>query len=111
MQSSLFQSLLASIPADLITTEPLFIQNITKMHFLIYIKEKPDNLSEIPDIYEYFIEHEGKGIFRVKPYCEIQEKDMSFILSELEKDAITYKLKNNPQHPMSIFLSSFSKCF
>lgn len=111
MQSSLFQSLLASIPADLITTEPLFIQNITKMHFLIYIKEKPDNLSEIPDIYEYFKEHEGKGIFRVKPYCEIQEKEMSFILSELEKDVITYKLKNNPQHPMSIFLSSFSKCF
>ena len=86
MQSSLFQSLLASIPADLITTEPLFIQNITKMHFLIKKKKKPDNLSEIPNIYEYFKEHEGKGIFCVKPYCEIKEKEMSFILSELEKD-------------------------
>lgn len=67
---------------------------------------RPDDVSEIPDLYEYFKEHEGKGIFRIKSYYEISEKEMGFILSELEKDVITYKLNDNPKHPMSIFLKA-----
>lgn len=67
---------------------------------------KPDNVSEIPDLYEYFKNHEEKGIFRIKPYYEISEKEMEFVLSELEKYVITYKLKDNHKHPMSIFIKA-----
>lgn len=61
--------------------------------------------------YPYGFDNDGAVVF--SEYYEnaffdiyISEKEMGFILSELEKDVITYKLNDNPKHPMSIFLKA-----
>ena len=84
------------------------IENPTQIN-CAYTCSKPvktDDVSLIPDIYEYFKKHERKGVFRIKPYDEISKKELEFVLSELKKDVISYGLEDNPYHPMSIFIKS-----
>lgn len=65
---------------------------------------KVDRLTVIPDLYTFYQEQADKDKFRVKPRCEISEKEMSYVLDELRNDAEKYKLSSNPRHPMSLFL-------
>lgn len=65
---------------------------------------KPDEVSEIPDLYDFFMQEQKKGCFIVKPRREISEKEMVFVLSELKHDMDRYDLKNAPGHAMSVFI-------
>lgn len=84
------------------------IQNPTQIN-CAYTCSKPvktDDICEIPDLYEYFKKHEKEGIFCIKPYDEISKKEMKFVLAELEKDVTTHRLKDYPEHAMSIFIKT-----
>lgn len=67
---------------------------------------KIDRATEIPDLYKYFKEQERNGLFKIKTLNEIPEKEMQFILNELKKDIAAHNLKENPKHPMSIFIKT-----
>lgn len=67
---------------------------------------KVDGVSEIPDLYQFYKEQEEKGLFRIKPYREISEKEMNLVFAELKKDIIKYDLKTIPEHAMSVFLKT-----
>ena len=65
---------------------------------------KVDSVTEIPDLYAFFKEWEKKGRFRIKPRREVSEKEMCLVLAELQKDMQKHRLKEQPAHPMSVFL-------
>lgn len=67
---------------------------------------KPDRVTEIPDLYDYFINAQNNGLFCIKTYDEISDKEMSFAISEIKKDVKSHNLTNEPQHPMTIFVST-----
>lgn len=59
---------------------------------------------EIPDLYAYYREQEKKGLFFIKPYGEISEKERSLAADAIKKDMDKHQLKNVPEHPMSVFI-------
>ena len=63
-----------------------------------------DQVTEIPDLYEYFKQQEEKGLFLIKNRSQISDKEMNFILEEIKKDIEKHNLKQNPNHPMSEFV-------
>lgn len=65
---------------------------------------KPDEVSEIPDLYTYYKEQEEKALFCIKPYGSISDKEMDFVRAELARDAVLHNLKHSPEHAMSRFL-------
>lgn len=65
---------------------------------------KPDRCVEIEDVYLKFSEYKEKGLFRIKPYDSVSEKEMSFVLDDMRQTIIKYNLKNDPENPMSNFI-------
>lgn len=65
---------------------------------------KVDSMTEIPDLYAFFREQEREGRFRVKPLCDVSEGEMRMVWEELQKDVRKYRLQEQPEHPMSLFL-------
>lgn len=65
---------------------------------------KVDRVTMIPDLYTFYKEQEKKGLFRVKPKKDISDKEMNYVFDELRKDIEKGKLKNSPQHAMSVFI-------
>ncbi len=63
-----------------------------------------DAVTEISDLYEYYMEQVQKGLFYIKQNKEISEKEMDFVFRELKKDVEKHELKSVPEHPMSIFV-------
>lgn len=60
----------------------------------------------IPDLYQYYMEFVEKGLFVLRSKDAVSEKEMGYILGELKKDMETHRLKEEPQHPMSLFLQA-----
>lgn len=67
---------------------------------------KIDTVTEIPDLYSFFKEQEKKGLFIIKSYHSISQKEMDFVLDEFKKYINKYDLKNNPEHAMSVFIKT-----
>ena len=65
---------------------------------------KPDEVTKIPDLYEFFLQEKKKGSFIIKTRREISDKEMDFVFSELKHDMDKYNLKNDPGHAMSVFI-------
>ncbi len=65
-----------------------------------------DAVTEISDLYEYYMEQAQKGLFYIKQNKEISEKEMDFVFRELKKDVEKHELKSVPEHPMSIFVKT-----
>ncbi len=61
-----------------------------------------DKVTEISDLYDYFMSQ--GDLFQVKPKQDVSEKEMNYILSALKADVEKYDLRNQPEHPMSVFL-------
>lgn len=67
---------------------------------------KIDDVSEIPDLYTFYKEQEKEGLFHIKPYHEISEKEMAFVRAELKADMDKHHLQAAPEHAMSVFIKT-----
>lgn len=62
------------------------------------------NCTRIDDIYEKFLEYRKDGLFDIKPFDRIPEKEMAFVLGDLKSTVEKYDLKNDPDNPMTKFI-------
>ena len=60
---------------------------------------------EIKDIYEKFAEYRKEGLFDIKPFDRIPEKEMAFVLDDMRSTIEKYGLKNDMNNPMSKFIA------
>ncbi|MBQ2964624.1 MAG: hypothetical protein IJE14_08185 [Clostridia bacterium] len=60
---------------------------------------------EIKDIYEKFAEYRKEGLFDIKPFDRIPEKEMTFVLDDMRSTIEKYGLKNDMNNPMSKFIA------
>ena len=65
---------------------------------------KVDRVTEITDIYDYYMKQKEKGLFYIKTLQEVSEKEMKFGEGYLNEMIELYDLRNNPKHPMSMFI-------
>ena len=57
------------------------------------------------DIYEKFAEYRKEGLFDIKPFDRIPEKEMAFVLDDMRITIEKYGLKNDMNNPMSKFIA------
>lgn len=65
---------------------------------------KIDRVTEISCLYEYYIEQEKSGLFKIKQFKDISEKEMAFVLEDMKNTVEHYDLRNNLDNPMAIFI-------
>ena len=90
------------------------VENPTNINSAVVCENpiKIDNVTKISNVYEYYMQKEKSGEFRIKKNKDISANEMNFILTELKKDIENYKLYDYPNNPMSIFLrKNFSSLF
>ena len=63
------------------------------------------NCIEIKDIYEKFAEYRKEGLFDIKPFDRIPEKEMAFVLDDMRSTIEKNGLKNDMNNPMSKFIA------
>lgn len=68
---------------------------------------KVDRMTEVPDLYDYFLHKEKCGEFIVKPYSDITECERNLVIEELKNYISKYNLNYYPDNPMSIFISKY----
>ena len=72
-----------------------------------YTSNEPVKVSKvvcIKDIYEYYIGCAKSGVFCIKPFEAISEKEMEFVYQDLRQSMAKYDLKEKPDDEMSIFI-------
>ena len=82
------------------------LENPTEIN-CAYASEEPvkvDRVTEISDIYDWYMEQKEKGLFRIIPLQEVSEKELKFGENYLIEMIGLYDLHNNPEHPMSVFI-------
>lgn len=62
------------------------------------------NCTEIKDVYNTFMEYQDKGLFAVKPFSAVSEKELVFVYNDIKETIVQYQLRNQPNHPMSQFI-------
>ena len=60
---------------------------------------------KICDLYEYFVKYMELGLFKIKSFNTISEKEMSFVMADMKNTVEKYDLKNDSNNPMSIFIN------
>ncbi len=65
---------------------------------------KVDRVTLVSDLYEYYKEQEKAGLFTIRCFDEIPDREMNYILNDMKKTINEYDLKNFPENPMSIFI-------
>lgn len=58
----------------------------------------------IPDLYERFVEYQQQGLFRIRPFNTISEKEMQSVYDDLKQNIQKYNLKQFPDNPMNRFI-------
>lgn len=66
-----------------------------------------EKCTEIPDLYQYYKEQEKRGLFYLRPYDTIPEKERNYVLEGWKKDIQDYHLKKTPNHASSIFIKTY----
>ena len=72
-----------------------------------YTCEKPikvNNCTIINDLYEKFMEYKENGLFIIKTFENISEKELNFVYDDIKKTISQYNLKNCVDSPMSQFI-------
>ena len=64
-------------------------------------------VTEISDLYEYYKEQEKYGLFRIKSFGEVSEREMDFVLDDMRKTIEKYDLRKHLENPMSVFIKEF----
>lgn len=65
---------------------------------------KVNRMTEINDLYEYYIEQEKSGLFKIKHFKDVSESEMNFVLNDMKNTVEQYNLKNGTCNPMFIFI-------
>ena len=81
-------------------------QNATAIN-CAYTTENPVkvlNCTRIDDIYEKFMEYREEGLFDIKPFDRVPEKEMAFVLGDMKNTIEKYDLKSDTDNPMSKFI-------
>ena len=68
-----------------------------------------DRMTEIKDIYTALLEYQNQGLFRVKLYENITEKEMRMIHEDIKKTITDYELLSKPACDMSMFYQKHFK--
>lgn len=87
-------------------------ENMTQIS-CAYTVDEPiviDREIKITDCYEQFKEYEKQGLFKIKPFEAVSEKEMQMVFDDLKASMIKYDLKNNPDNEMSIFIKTNFPC-
>lgn len=63
-----------------------------------------DRVTEITDCYERFKDYEKKGLFRIKPFETVSNKEMQMVYEDLKESIDKYNLRNYPDNEMSVFI-------
>ena len=72
-----------------------------------YTLEKPHKINRctvIDDIYEKFMEYKENGLFEIKLFGNIREKELNFVYDDMRKTIIQHNLKDSPDSLMSQFI-------
>lgn len=81
-------------------------QNATAIN-CAYTTESPVkvlNCTRIDDIFDKFMEYREDGLFDIKQFDRVPEKEMAFVLDDMKSTIEKYDLKNDADNPMSIFI-------
>lgn len=65
---------------------------------------KVNRVTEINNLYEYYIKQEKSGLFKIKHFNDISAKEMNFVLDDMKNTVEQYNLRNNPCNTMFIFI-------
>lgn len=65
---------------------------------------KISNCIKIDDVFEKFMEYKENGLFEIKPFHSVSNKELNYVYDDLRKTINGYCLRNHPDNPMSIFL-------
>lgn len=65
-----------------------------------------NTVEEITDCYKKLKEYEKQGLFRIKKFEAVSEKEIQIVYNYLKDSMIKYDLKNNPDNEMSIFIKT-----
>ena len=63
-----------------------------------------DRVTRFDDVYEKLSEYREQGLFRVKPFDRIPEKEMQMVIADLEETMEKYELASKPENSMSRFI-------
>ena len=66
-----------------------------------------DRVTKIDDLYTYYVEQEKSGLFKIKHFNDIPEKEMAFISEDMKNTVEQYDLRNHPDNPMSVFIKKY----
>ncbi|MBR6634635.1 MAG: hypothetical protein IKL41_03300, partial [Clostridia bacterium] len=81
-------------------------QNATAIN-CAYTTENPVkvlNCTRIDDIYDKFMEYREEGLFDIKQFDRVPEKEMAFVLGDMKNTIEKYDLKSDTDNPMSKFI-------
>ena len=82
------------------------IENPTAINCAYTCEEqvKVSKCIEIEDVYNKFMEYKEMGLFEIKFFEQISEKELNFVYDDMKRTIEQYDLKNNPDSPMSEFI-------
>lgn len=60
--------------------------------------------TEIDDVFEKFMEYKENGLFEIKPFHSVSDKELDFVYDDMRKIITEYNLKSCPDSPMSKFI-------
>ena len=81
-------------------------ENVTAINcaYTCEIPIKVTDCIKIDDVFKKFMEYKEKGLFEIKPYDSISEKELNFVYDDMRKTIYEHCLKNSPDNPMSKFI-------
>lgn len=65
---------------------------------------KINNYIEIDDVFEKFMEYKAQGLFEIKPFENIKERELNFVYDDMKKTIMQHNLRGCPDSPMSQFI-------
>ena len=69
-----------------------------------YIDDKISNCTEIDDVFEKFTEYKESGLFEIKTFHSVSDKELDFVYNDFKKTINEYSLRYYPDNPMSKFI-------
>lgn len=83
-------------------------ENPTAIHcaYTCEIPIKVCNCTEIKDVYDKFMEYKENGLFDIKPFCAVPEKELLFAYNDIKAIVEQYQLRSHINNPMSKFIIS-----
>lgn len=72
-----------------------------------YTCQTPIKISDcvkIDDVFEKLIENKENGLFEIKPFHSVSDKELDYVYDDLRQTINAYHLRDYPDNPMSKFI-------